>query len=84
MTNPRIKYSYDFFLRDVGSKLRQMRIDNGWTLRDMIVLHGFHLAHWQGFEKGRGMSLQSLLRICTVLDLRLEDLIAGIGVVDEK
>lgn len=77
-----VNYSYESFLQELGTKLRQMRVERGWTLRDMIVLHGFHLAHWQGFEKGRGMSIQSLLRICAVFSMRLEDLIAGVGLVD--
>ncbi len=75
-------YSYDKFLIELGRKLRQMRIDRGFTLRAMIVKHGFHLAQWQGFEKGKGISVPSLLRMCEVFDLRLEDLIAGVGIAD--
>ena len=56
-----------------------MRIDRGWSLRDMIAKHGFHLAHWQGFEKGKGVSVRSLLRLCDVFSVSLEDLIAGLG-----
>lgn len=72
-------YSYDKFLIELGRKLRQLRIDRGLTLRAMIVEHGFHLAQWQGFEKGKGISVPSLLRMCEVFDLRLEDLIGGMG-----
>lgn len=45
----------------------------------MIARHGFHLAHWQGFEKGKGISVRSLLRLCDVFDTPLEDLIVGLG-----
>lgn len=75
-------YSYDKFLIELGRKLRQLRIDRGLTLRAMIVKHGFHLAQWQGFEKGKGISVPSLLRMCEVFDLTLEELIGGMGIAD--
>ena len=79
-----LTYSYEKFLDELGRKLRQMRVDRGWTLRDMILEHGFHLAHWQGFEKGRGISIPSLLRVCELFDLPLETLIAGLGLVQQE
>lgn len=75
-------YSYSDFLEELGRRLRKLRIERGWTLRHMITVHGFHLAHWQGFEKGKGMSIPSLLRICDVFGVKLEDLIAGVGWVE--
>ena len=74
-----MRYSYEDFLRELGAKLRQMRLDRGWTLRRMIVEYGFHLAQWQGFEKGKGMSVPTLLRLCELFDLSLEELIGGLG-----
>ena len=76
-------YSYDKFLAELGPKLRQMRVERGWTYRQMIVDHGFHLAHWQSFEKGKGISVPSLFRICEVFNIPLEELIAGMGVADQ-
>ena len=76
-----MRYSYELFLTELGAKLRQMRQERGWTFRHMIVAHGFHLAHWQGFEKGKGISLPSLLRVCEVFDIPVEQLIAGMGVL---
>ena len=75
-------YSYDKFLAELGRKLRQLRIDRGLTLRAMIIQHGFHLAQWQGFEKGKGISVPSLLRMCEVFDLTLEELVGGMGIAD--
>lgn len=72
-------YIHEKFLAELGTRLKQARKDRGWTLRDMIVLHGFHLTHWQSFEKGKGISVPSLLRICAVFDLTLEELVGGIG-----
>ena len=77
-------YSYEKFLNELGAKLRQMRVDRGWTLRDMIVKHGFHLTQWQKFEKGTAVSVPSLLRLCEVFDVSLETLIADLGRVPEE
>ncbi len=82
-TEDLLRYSYESFLKELGERLRQMRAARGWTLRHMIVAHGFHLAHWQGFEKGKGISVPSLLRVCEVFDISAEDLIAGLGVVEQ-
>lgn len=78
-------YSYEVFLEQLGARIKQMRKERGWTLRDMVVQHGFHLSHWQAFEKGnRGMSLPSLLRIAEVYSITLSDLLDGLGEVSEK
>ncbi len=77
-----VAYSYSEFLEEVGKRLRKMRIERGWTLRQMITVHGYHLAHWQGFEKGKGMSIPSLLRVCDTFEIKLEVLIAGVGWIE--
>ena len=78
----RMIYSYEVFMKELGARLRQMRRDRGWTLRTMVVEHGFHLTHWQKFEKGK-IALASLLRICQVFDVRVEELVANIGAISE-
>ena len=76
---PRLTYSYDEFLKQLGAKLRSMRLERGWSLRDMIVHHGYHLVQWQNLEKGKGLSVPSLLRLCQVFDVRLTELIEGLA-----
>jgi transcriptional regulator with XRE-family HTH domain len=64
------KQEYERFLKALGAQIRAMRKERGWTLRDMVVQHGFHLSAWQGYEAGRlGMSLPSLLRVSKALGL---------------
>jgi transcriptional regulator with XRE-family HTH domain len=74
-----VHYSYEKFLVELGKKLKELRKERGLTLRDMIVVHGFHLTHWQSFEKGKAISVPSLLRICEAFQLPLESLIAELG-----
>ena len=79
------RYSYEKFLKDFSVRIKQLRKERGWTLRDMVVRHDFHLTHWQAFESGkRGFSLPSLLRIAEVFDLRLCDLLADAGELNEE
>lgn len=80
----RMQYSYSKFLTELGLRLRTMRKEHGWTLRDMIVLHGFHLTHWQSFEKGKAISVPSLLRVCEIFKMPLETLIADLGRDEES
>ena len=64
------KQEYTLYLKTLGAQIRAMRKERGWTLRDMVVQHGFHLSAWQGYEAGRlGMSLPSLLRVARALGL---------------
>ena len=72
-------YTYESFLKELGVRLKQMRKDRGWTLRTMVVDHQFHVTHWQGFENGKAISVPSLLRVCEVFDVSLEDLVRGLG-----
>jgi transcriptional regulator with XRE-family HTH domain len=74
-----MRYSYEAFLIELGQRLKQLRKDRGLSLRDMVADHNFHFTQWQSFEKGRGISVQTLLRLCEVFDLRLDELVRDIG-----
>lgn len=73
------KQEYERFLKALGAQIRVMRNERGWTLRDMVVNHGFHLSAWQGYEAGRfGMALPSLLRVAKALGLRPSELLSKV------
>lgn len=74
-----MRYTYESFLKELGARLKQMRQERGWTLRMMVVDHKFHVTHWQSFENGKAISVPSLLRVCEVFDISLEDLVRGLG-----
>ena len=76
---------YTRFIKALGARIRTMRKQRGWTYRDMVVLHGFHLSAWQGFETARnGLSLPSLLRVAKTFGIHPSELIAGIEVADPE
>lgn len=72
---------YTRFIKALGARIRAMRKERGWTYRDMVVDHGFHLSAWQGYETAKnGISLPSLLRVAKTFGIHPSDLIAGIEI----
>ncbi len=70
---------YGRFLKILGARIRALRKDRGWSYRDMVVSHGFHLSAWQSYESGKyGLSMISLLRVAKVFSMPASELIAGI------
>ena len=67
---------YEAFLKALGARIRTMRKERGITLRDLVVVHGYHDTQWRKYERGGGINLRSLLRIAEVLQCPLEDLLA--------
>ena len=70
---------YASYLKALGARIRAMRKERGWTYRDMVMLHGFHLSAWQSYETGRvGISLPSLLRVAKAFSIQPSELLARI------
>lgn len=70
---------YDQFLKTLGAHIRAMRKQRGWTLRNMVVNHGFHISAWQSYEAGRvGMSIPSLIRVAKALGTHPGDLLKAV------
>jgi len=45
---------------------------------DMTKDFGYHLSFWQNIERGRNMSLHTMLRVANTFDISLEELLQGI------
>ena len=70
---------YGRFLQILGARIRALRKERGWSYRDMVVSHGFHLSAWQSYESGKyGLSMISLLRVAKVFGMPASELIVGI------
>ncbi len=67
---------------ELGARLKQMRKSRGWSVRHMVVHYGFHVTQWQSFEKGKWVTIPTLLRICEAFQVRLEALVEGLGIED--
>ena len=73
------KAAYIAFLKALGARIRMLRKQRGWSWRDMVVIHEFHLSKWQSYESGRyGVSMPSLLRISRLFGMSVSDLLKGL------
>jgi DNA-binding Xre family transcriptional regulator len=69
-----MQYDYDTFLAGLGCRVKELRTNRGLSHRVMIIEHGFHLNQLHRIESGKGVSVQTLLKLCGAFDLRIEDL----------
>jgi transcriptional regulator with XRE-family HTH domain len=67
----------DKFFNALGLRIRQMRVRKGYSQEDMISF-GFSARHWQQIEKGRPITLRTLLRICEVFHTSMSRLVKGL------
>jgi transcriptional regulator with XRE-family HTH domain len=65
------------FFTALGRRIRSLRQDSGYTLEDMISF-GFSARHWQQIEKGRPVTVKTLLRITIVFKTPLSRLVRGL------
>src|SRR5881296_508348 len=65
------------FFAALGLRIRRLRERAGYSQEDMIS-HGFSARHWQQIEKGRPITLRTLLRICRVFRIPMARLVRGL------
>jgi transcriptional regulator with XRE-family HTH domain len=65
------------FFRALGQRIRELRKKHGYSQEDMISF-GFSARHWQQIEKGRPITVRTLLRICDVFKTRMNNIVRGL------
>jgi len=65
------------FFRALGGRIRSIRERRHYTQEDMISF-GFSARHWQQIEKGRPITMKTLLRVTIALDVSLSTLVRGL------
>ena len=73
---PTVANRHKFFLR-LGRRVHELRRKSGRSQEDMISF-GFSARHWQQIEKGRPITVSTLLRICAVFETPVERLVRGL------
>jgi len=73
---PTVANQKQFFIR-LGKRVRDLRRRLGHSQEDMISF-GFSARHWQQIEKGRPITVSTLLRICAVFEIPVELLVRGL------
>jgi transcriptional regulator with XRE-family HTH domain len=69
---------YKTYLVTLGKKIRARRKECGLSLRDMVVVHGYHDSQWRLYERGGGLALPSLVRVAVSLQTTPSALLDGI------
>jgi transcriptional regulator with XRE-family HTH domain len=65
------------FFRALGTKVRTLRKERGYSQEDMLSF-GFSTRHWQQVEAGRPITVTTLLRICEVFEVTMAKLVRGL------
>ena len=65
-----------FFLR-LGTRIRELRKKHGHSQEQMIS-YGFSARHWQQIERGRPITVSTLLRICAAFEISAGRLVHGL------
>ena len=65
-----------FFIA-LGQRIRKMRERKCYSQEDMISF-GFSARHWQQIEKGRPITVRTLLHICEVFRIPMARLVRGL------
>jgi transcriptional regulator with XRE-family HTH domain len=74
-----MEVDYKGFLEVLGKRIKQLRKDRGWSLRDMVIHHGYHDSQWRKYESGGGLTVLSLLRIAALYEISISKLLNGLA-----
>jgi transcriptional regulator with XRE-family HTH domain len=68
---------YKAFLAHTAKRIKELRRERGLTLRDMVVVHGYHDSNWRRMEREGVGSVQGLLRIAKAFAVPITTLTDG-------
>ncbi len=68
-------YKYSDFVDAVAKRLRELRVERGYSKRRFAMEHGYFLSHWHKIESGEKMSLATLLRVANSFDMTVSELV---------
>lgn len=65
------------FYQQFGQRIRVLREQAGYTQEAFANQHGFDRAHYGSCERGHNMTIQTLRRILSALDISIEQFFKG-------
>lgn len=69
----------DAFFSALGRRIKELRKERGWSLSHMHIRFGYVPSQWQRFEKGKSVTIGSLLKMAEIFDCDLAVLIDSLG-----
>jgi len=77
MVNDIKQKEFDRLFREIGSKIRRVRIERGLVQEDMMA-YGFTTRHYQRIEAGAPITIKTAYRISKALKIKLSDMFEGL------
>jgi transcriptional regulator with XRE-family HTH domain len=75
----RLDSEYGTLCLEIGERIRELRIERGWTQLYVARQFNFYESHWRKIESGKTCSLQTLLKIAKMYGVSLSQLLEGVG-----
>jgi transcriptional regulator with XRE-family HTH domain len=69
---------YDEYLKALGKRIKKLRKQRGFTLREMGVIYGHGDSHWRRLERFGAGNMASLINVAKALEISLSTLLAGV------
>lgn len=66
------------FFKGLGGNIRRLRERADYSQEDMISF-GYTVRYWQRVERGKPITLRTLLRICRIFGVPVQDVVSGLG-----
>lgn len=66
------------FFKGLGGSIRRLRERADYSQEDMISF-GYTVRYWQRVERGKPITLRTLLRICRIFGVPVQDVVRGLG-----
>ncbi len=70
---------YTQFLKTLGNRIKQLRKERGYSLRDMVIHHGYNDSQWRRYERGGAINVHSLMKIAKLFEMSLSTLLDGLA-----
>lgn len=74
-----VDHDYDEFLQLLAQRVKTLRLERKLSLRDMVVVHGYHDSNYRRIEREGVGGIQSLMRLCKAFGVSLSELLDGLG-----
>jgi transcriptional regulator with XRE-family HTH domain len=75
-TNDDLEYAR--LLVVLGKRIKEHRLELGWTQREIVKRSDFYESHWRLIEHGGTMSLRTLFKIANMFNVSMSDLLVGL------
>ena len=70
---------HEAFFAALGRRIKELRKERGWSLHKMVAEFGYYDAQWRKYEKGSAITIDGILKMCSIFNVTLRELIDHLG-----